>query len=142
MKFSDEGERLPAGTQFLALIDSLIDIFREPGVSDVEVHFTALKLDEKGERIVEDGQNIAQTHLIGVSAINDAAKEKLRAVYEARAPLLSLMVLWMHSSPTGRKMGMLKFHPVPPGQPVPKKGDYEIWEKRAISDYVRRRIPD
>jgi hypothetical protein len=141
MKFEDEGKLQPAGTQFLGLIDSLIDIFKEPGVSDVEVHFTALKLDEKGERIVEDGQNVAQTRLIGIRAINDEVKEELRNAYEVE-PLISLMVLWMRSASTGRKMGMLKFQPVQPGKPAPKDADYEPWEKLAISDYVRRRIPD
>jgi hypothetical protein len=141
MKFSDEGEILPAGTQFLGLIDSLIDIFREPGVSDVEVHFTSLKVDDKGERIVEDGQNVAQTRLIGVRAINDGAKEELRRAYESQ-PLISLMVFWMRAAPTGKKMGMLKFQPVQPGKPAPTDADYETWEKLAISDYVRRRIPD
>ena len=142
MKFADEGKIQPSGTQFLGLIDSLIDIFKEPGISDVEVHFTALKLDDKGERIVEDGQHVAQTRLIGIRAINDEVKEKLREVYEAPEPLISLMVLWMRSAATGKKMGMLKFHPVRPGQPTPKKADYETWEKLAISDYVRRRIPN
>src|ERR1035438_6283432 len=133
MKFPDEGKMQPAGTQFLGLIDSLIDIFKEPGVSNVEVHFTALKLDEKGERIVEDGQNVAQTRLIGIRAINDEVKEELRKAYEVE-PLISLMVLWMRSAPEGRKMGMLKFQPVQPGKPVPKDADYETWEKLAISD--------
>jgi hypothetical protein len=131
----------PPGTQFLGLFDSLIDIFKEPGISDVEVHFTALKLDDKGDRIVEGGQRVAQTRLIGIRAINDEMKDELRKAYEA-APLISLMVLWMRSAATGKKMGMLKFQPVPPGQPAPKEADYETWEKLAISDYVRRRIPN
>jgi hypothetical protein len=141
MRFADEGKLQPAGTQFLGLIDSLIDIFKEPGVSDVEVHFTALKRDDKGEQVVEDGQNVAQTRLIGIRAINDEVKEELRKAYEVE-PLISLMVLWMHSAPRGRKMGMLKFQPVQPGKPARKDADYEPWDKLAISDYVRRRIPD
>jgi hypothetical protein len=143
MKFPDEGEIQPPWSKFLGLIDSLIDIFKESSVSDVEVHFTALKLDDNGERIVEDGQNVAQTHYIGIRELREETKEKLRKMYEDALPsLISLMVLWMHAAPAGKKMGMLKFQPVRPGQPAPKEAEYETWEKRAISDYVRRRIPN
>jgi hypothetical protein len=140
MKFADEGKLQPAGTQFLGLIDSLIDIFKEPEVSDVEVVFTSLKVDEKGEAIVEDGQNIAEIRPIGIRLLNDVVKEELRKAYEAR-PLRSLLVLWMRrDGPNKRKMGKLKFQPVEPGKLPPKTVIDEPQDKVAISDYLRRRV--
>jgi hypothetical protein len=142
MTFQDEGKPQPAGTQFLGLISSLIDIFREPGVSDVEVMFTTLKADEKGEHIVEEGQKLAQTQYLGIKGLNDQVKEKLRSMYEAPSGgLISLMVLWMRSDGKGgKKLGIQKFAPIKPGPHMPKPGEYESWEKEAISDYVRRRV--
>jgi hypothetical protein len=50
MDFADEGKVQPAGTQYLGLIDSLIDLLKNKDVSDVEVVFISYKLDSKGER--------------------------------------------------------------------------------------------
>lgn len=69
-------------------------------------------------------------------------REELRKQYDS-APLMSLMVLWMRRS-VGKegKLGILSFHPVAPGEKSPTKGDYEPWEKKAISFYLHRRVPD
>jgi hypothetical protein len=130
MRFENDGRVQPAGTQFLGLIDSLIDIVKEPGVSDVEVMFTSLKVDGEGKRIVEAGQNVADTRYIGIKGLNDETKDKLREMYQA-SPLVSLMVLWKSDGKPRKKIGMLKFQSFQPGHKAPTDLEYEKYEKQA-----------
>lgn len=139
-EFAD-GKVQPAGTQYLGLIDSLIDLFKNPDVSDVEVVFISYKLDSKGERIVEDNQHVVEIRPIGIRGIGDQVKQELRKQYEL-APLMSLMVLWLNPK-VGKegKLGTMSFKPVPPGKNAPAKGDFDSWEKKAIGFYLQRRSP-
>jgi len=124
----------PPGTQFSGLMNSLGDLFRDLSVSDVEVIFISLKLDDKGEKIVEDNQHVAQIRAVGIAGISDEIQESLRQQYEM-SPLISLLVLWTRRST--QKLGILKFYPVTPDNPDPTP-DYEDWEKRAVSAYMER----
>jgi hypothetical protein len=54
---------LPPETLFPKLIDSLREVFAKPDVERVEVFFINYKLDEKGERVVEDNQHVARESL-------------------------------------------------------------------------------
>ena len=137
MNLADEGKPQPAGTQFLGLVDSLIDVFNEPGISDVEVVFIGYKLDDKGQNVVKDGQHVAEIRSIGLGGIDDRqTQDALRAEYEM-APLISLLFLWTRPS-SNEKLGILKFQPITPGKPAPPKAKQEPWEKSAIADYIHR----
>jgi hypothetical protein len=136
VQFGDEGKVQPAGTQYLGLIDSLIDLFENPEVSDVVVVFISFKLDDEGERIVRDGQNVAQIRPIGIYSIDDDVKAELKKQHDV-APLLSLLVLWRRRNATQTdpegKLGILQFRPVGLAE-----NDYEPWEREAISYYLHR----
>ena len=114
-------EPSPAGTQFSSLMNSLNDIFKYPSVSDVEVIFISLKLDDLGEKVVEDNQHVAQIRAVGINGISEEIQESLRQQYET-SPLISLLVLWTRRS--AQKLGILKFCPVTPDNPDPTP-DYE-----------------
>lgn len=122
------------GTQFASLMNSLIDLFKDPSVSDVEVVFISFKLDGMGERVVEDNQHVAQIRAVGITGISDEMEDTLKEQYEM-SPLISLLVLW--TRPSTEKLGILKFYPVTPDNPDPTP-NYEDWEKRAISAYMVR----
>ncbi len=127
-------EPSPPGTQFSSLMNSLADLFRDHNVSDVEVIFISLKLDDMGEKVVEDNQHIAQIRAVGINGMSDETQDALREQYEM-FPLISLMVLWTRRST--QKLGILKFYPITPDNPYPAP-DYEDWEKRAIGAYMGR----
>jgi hypothetical protein len=141
VSFEDEGKVQPAGTQYLGLIDSLIDLFKDRSASDVEVVFIQYKL-VNGEKVVEDGQHVVEIRPIGIRAIVPEVREELRKQYDS-APLVSLMVLWMRRN-VGKegKMGVLAFHPVAPGERARQEHEYKPWESKAISWYLQRRCPD
>jgi hypothetical protein len=82
MKFAHEGKAQPAGTQFLGLVDSLIDLFKQPGISEVDVVFINYKVDAKGERIVEGGMNVEEIRAVGIRAINKEVQEELRKQWD------------------------------------------------------------
>jgi hypothetical protein len=46
----------PAGTAFLALIDALIDLTKDPNVSNIEVGMGGYEVDEQGKDKLMDGQ--------------------------------------------------------------------------------------
>jgi hypothetical protein len=124
----------PSGTHFSSLMNSLAELFRDLSVSDVEVVFISLKLDDMGEKIVEDHQHVAQIRAVGTTGISDEMQEPLRQQYEM-SPLISLLVLWTRRST--QKLGILKFIPSTLDNPDPAP-DYEDWEKRAVSAYMER----
>ena len=116
------------------LIDSLREVFTKPDVERVEVFFIGYKLDEKGERVVEDNQHVAQIRPVGISGLSDETEQVLKQQFDL-APIFSLLVLW--SRPRGEKLGILKFWPANSEDPVPKT-DYLEWEQVAIRDYMDR----
>jgi hypothetical protein len=125
---------LPPETLFPKLIDSLRDVFAKPDVERVEVFFINYKLDEKGERVVENNQHVAQIRPVGISGLSDETEEVLKQQFGS-APVLSLLVLW--SRPRVEKLGILKFWRANPEHPIPET-DHEEWEQTAIRDYLDR----
>lgn len=97
--------------------------------------FISFKLDEKGERFVEDNQHVAEIRAVEITGISDETREVLRERCEM-APLISLLVLW--TRPSSEKLGIMHFRPVAPGSSLPVEGEFEDWEKKAISAYVHR----
>jgi hypothetical protein len=124
----------PPGTEFSGLMTSLNDLFSDTSVSDVEVVFISFKLDDLGEKVVEDNQYVAQIRAVGISGISDEAQDALREQYEM-APLMSLLVLW--TRPSTEKLSIVKFYRVNPDDPNPTP-HYEDWEKRAVRAYMER----
>jgi hypothetical protein len=116
-------------------LESLIDLFNNPGISKVEVVFVSYKLDEKGEHIQKDGMDLAQIHAIAITGISPKIQEELRKHSEADA-LFSQMILYRDASRPGQ-LGILKFRSLAPGT----KKDYEDWEKKAILNYAKRNGP-
>jgi hypothetical protein len=125
---------LPPETLFPKLIDSLREVFAKPDVERVEVFFIGYKLDEKGERVIEDNQHVAQIRPVGISGLSDETEQVLKQHFDL-TPILSLLVLW--SRPRVEKLGILKFWRANSENPVPKT-DYEEWEQIAIRDYMDR----
>lgn len=125
---------LPPETLFPKLVDSLREVFAKPDVERVEVFFISYKLDENGERAVEDNQHVAQIRPVGISGLSDETEEVLKQQFDS-APVLSLLVLW--SRPRVDKLGILKFWRANPEDLVPQT-DYEEWEQTAIRDYMDR----
>jgi hypothetical protein len=125
---------LPPDTLFPRLIDSLREVFAKPDVKRVEVFFIGYKLDEKGERVVEDNQHVAQIRPVGISGLSDETEQVLKQQFDL-APILSLPVLW--SRPRVEKLGILRFWRANSEDPV-LKTDYEESEQTAIRDYMDR----
>jgi hypothetical protein len=136
VEFEQEGKIQPAGTQFLGLVDSLIDLFKVPTVSNVEVIFISYKLDEKGEKTVEDGMHVVEFNALVIRGIGPEVREELRKKIQTPDLLVSLLVLWLDSSRPG-KIGIQKFYDVLPGE-SPKAGDYLPWEQECIGGYMKR----
>ena len=79
---------LPPETLFPKLIDSLRDVFAKPDVERVEVFFINYKLDEKGKRVVEDNQHVAEIRPVGISGLSDETKEVLKQQFDWRPSCL------------------------------------------------------
>ncbi len=137
MNLADEGKVQPAGTQFLALVDSLIDMFQKPGISHVEVIFVHYKLDGKGEKILENGKHVASINALAITGISPEIREEIRKNSEDPS-LMSQMILYRDAAKPGGP-GILKFRPVGPGHLSPAK--YEAWEIEALRNYAQRNKP-
>jgi hypothetical protein len=114
MNLADEGKVQPAGTHFLGLIDSLIDLFNKPGISHVEVVFAHFKVNAKGEKILENKKNVAEIRAVAITGISPEIQEELRKKSE-QPMLISQMILYRDAANPGGP-GILKFRPVTPGQ--------------------------
>jgi len=130
-------EVFPADTKLQKLLESLTDLFTESEVSNVEVAFISYKLDTSGEKVVEENQHVAQIRAVGITGIDQETQEVLKEQYEM-APLISILILWMR--PSSEKLGILQFRAVTPDEPTPKAGEYQDWEKQAISAYIDRNL--
>jgi hypothetical protein len=137
MNLADEGKVQPAGTQFLALVDSLIDLFQKPGISHVEVVFVHYKLDAKGEKVLENNKHVASIDALAITGISLEIREEIRKKSEDPS-LISQMVLYRDAAKPGGP-GVLKFRPVGPGQP--STAQYEAWEIEALLSYAQRNNP-
>lgn len=124
----------PPENLFAKLLDSLREVFAKPDVERVEVDFITYKVNEKGEKVVEDDHHIAEIRPVGISGLDDEVEEVLREQFDM-GPNLSLLILW--SRPSVEKLGILKFCRANPDHPIPE-ADYEAWEQLAIRAYMDR----
>jgi hypothetical protein len=74
----------PAGTAFLELIDMLIDLTKDPAVSNIEVVMGSYEVDEQGKDKLIDGQLSVEMRPMIVRGMNKAVQEELRKEMYAR----------------------------------------------------------
>lgn len=82
----------PAGSLFAGLVESLTEIVKDPSISNPEVAFISLKLDDREEKVAEDGQHIAQIRAIRIAEIDSETQTVLREQFDM-SPLISTLVL-------------------------------------------------
>lgn len=68
------------------------EVFAKPEVEPAEVFFIGYKLDEKGKRVVEDNEHLAQIRPVGISGLSDETEQVLKQQFDF-ALILSLLVL-------------------------------------------------
>jgi hypothetical protein len=88
----------PEGTIFLGLVDVLIDLFKRPEVSRVEVAMGSI--DENTHELLIAGMTLR--------AINKEAQEGLRKAIDAK-PHCCLMVIWTERFANENKLGEYHF---------------------------------
>jgi len=123
------------GTHFSALVESLDRVWTDSRRANVEVVFISFKLDDNGERIVDDGQNVAEIRAYGIHELDDETRHLLKNEFD-KFSLLSMLILWTRYG--AGKLGILKFQPVREGEPIPEQATYEEWEGKAIIAYLDR----
>jgi len=125
----------PPGTQFVRLMEELAHLFQDDKCANIEVTFLSNKLDDRGNKVVDDNMYVAEIRPIGVPVLNEDTRQFLKQEYE-RLPLLSILVLWTRYG--AGKLGIMKFQPVAENEPVPNEFDYAQWEVKAIGAYLDR----
>jgi hypothetical protein len=97
MSFELEGKINPAGTMYLGLIDMLIDLFKGSGVSNVEVNFISYRMDDKGQILLEDGQDVVEIRPFAIGGLSTKIREELKKEYDSTGHLISLIVFLVRS---------------------------------------------
>ena len=125
----------PPGTQFAQLLERLASLLQDEKCANIEVTFLSNKLDDHGNKVVDENKYVAEIRPIAVYGLNERTRRSLRLEYE-RFPLLSLLVLWTRYG--AGKLGIMKFQPLAENEPVPNDVSYEEWEAKAIGAYLDR----
>jgi len=125
----------PPGTQFARLMEELAHLLRDDKCANIEVTFLSNKLDDQGNKVVDDNMYVAEIRPIGVHVLNEETRQLLKQEYE-RLPLLSVLVLWTRYG--AGKLGIMKFQPLAENEPVPNEVNYAEWEVKAIGAYLDR----
>jgi hypothetical protein len=125
----------PPGTQFEGLIEELARLFEDEKRRNVELVLLSNKLDDQGNKVINDGMYVAEIRSIGIHVFDKETRQSLKREYE-RFPLLSMLVLWTRYG-VG-KLGIMKFQPVQENEPIPEQAEYEKWESKAIAAYLHR----
>ena len=121
---------------FLGLVDSLIDLVKDPTVSSIEVIMSNYELGGNGEKKLVNGKVSITERSFVIRGMNKDVQEKLREQFFA-APITSLMILWMERFEKENKMGIITFDPATK-QKVDRVSNYDAAEKSAISNYLKR----
>jgi len=136
MSFELEGKINPAGTMYLGLIDMLIDLFKGSGVSNVEVNFISYRMDDKGQILLEDGQDVVEIRPFAIGGLSTKIREELKKEYDSTGHLISLIVFWSDRALPPPGLGLLKLG-TPRGNGS-KVSDLTPIEKQALGDYLNR----
>jgi hypothetical protein len=126
---------LPPGTLFAGFMEELARVFQDDKCANIEVTFLSNKLDDQGNKVVDDNMYVAEIRAIGVHVLNEGIRQFLKQEYE-RLPTLSILVLWTRYG--AGKLGIMKFQPIAENEPVPNEVNYAEWEGKAIGAYLDR----
>jgi hypothetical protein len=127
----------PAGSATLGLIETLIDLVKNPDVSRIEVAMARYRLDAQGMKIMmEDGKHSIAIRSLEVKDMDTDTQEKLRRELEA-VPISCLMVLWMQGTGKDSKLGAATFDPETQSRKARASTLDEV-DRFAISDYIQR----
>ena len=122
------------GTAFASLSDGLAAINHDPKCSNLEVYFLSNKLDQNGNKVVEDGMWAAEICSFAIRVFNQESQAALKQEFD-RSPVISILALWTRYG-TG-KLGILRLKPASEGSAQMAR-KYEDWEGRAIAAYLHR----
>ncbi len=61
----------PPGTQFSGLTEELARLFEDEKCSNIEVVLLSNKLDDQGNKVMNDGMNVAEIRPIGVHVFDE-----------------------------------------------------------------------
>ena len=125
----------PPGTQFAGLLEELARLFENEKCNNIEVVLLSNKLDDQGNKVMNEGMYVAEIRPIGVHVFDEETRQSLKREYE-RLPLLSMLVLWTRYG--AGKLGIMKFLPVSENEAIPEQVDYAEWETKAIATYLDR----
>jgi hypothetical protein len=125
----------PPGTQFSGLMDELDRLLQDSKCTNIEVILLSNKLDDQGEKVLNEGMYIAEIRPIGIRALDEATRELLKQEYE-RFPVISMLVLWTRYG--AGKLGIMRFLAVSTNESMPQPVDYAEWESKAIAAYLDR----
>ncbi len=125
------------GTAFASLSNKLTKIHGEPKNSHVELYLQRIKLDQSGNRIVEEGMWVAEVLHIGLSDFDQRAQTALKREFD-KAPIIAVLALWTRYG--AGKLGILRIRPViESADPLSVDGhDYDDWEDIVIPEYMHR----
>ena len=123
-----------AGTAFTALSENLVRINEDPKSSKLEVYLLSNKLDENGQKVMNDGMAAAEIRPIGINVFDEETRAFLKQQFD-KAPVISVLVLWTRYG--AGKLGILRMKPTDNGATF-DGDDYEAWEGKAISAYLHR----
>lgn len=125
------------GAATLGLVETLIDLVKNPEASRIEVAMARYRLDEQGLKIMmEDGKHSIAIRSLEVKDMGTDTQEKLRRELEA-VPISCLMVLWMQGFAKESKLGAATFDPITKKRKARVATLDEI-ERFSISDYIQR----
>lgn len=123
------------GTAFPALMEDLSRLSEDPKCNDLEVIFLSNKLDEAGQKIVNEGMHVAEIRAVGIHVFDEETRAVLKREYD-KFPVLSMLVLWTRYG--AGKLGILQLRPMQGEDDIPVVGEYEEWEGKAIAAYLHR----
>jgi hypothetical protein len=127
----------PAGSATLGLVETLVDLVKNPDASRIEVAMARYRLDAQGMKIMmEDGKHSIAIRSLEVKDMDADTQEKLRRELEA-VPISCLMVLWMQGTGKDSKLGAATFDPETKSRKARASTLDEV-DRFAISDYIQR----
>ena len=126
----------PAGTVTLGLVETLIDLVKNPNASRIEVAMASYHLDAQGLKIREGGKHSIALRSFEVKDMDSDTQEQLRQHLEA-GPVSCLMILWMEGFGQESKLGAATFDPITNNRKA-RAATLDEVERFTISDYIQR----
>jgi hypothetical protein len=123
----------------LGLVETLIDLVKNPGASRIEVAMGSYHLDAQGLKIMEGGKHSIALSSFEVKDMNSDTQEQLRQQIEA-GPVTCLMVLWMQGFAKESKLGAATFDPKTKSRKA-RAATLDEVERFVVSDYIQRHRP-